>query len=69
MNQDEMTRIVKEELRHIPYGGNIIGHAIPYRIKLEKFTKTHKATIIKSPYQGNDEVKFMVTEAGVVDVK
>lgn len=53
----------------IPYGGNIIGHAIPYRIKLEHFTKTNKATIMKSPYQANDEAKFMVTDAGVVDVE
>lgn len=53
----------------IPYGGNIIGHAIPYRIKLEKFTKSHKMTIKKSPYQANDEQKFAVTEAGVVDLK
>ncbi len=53
----------------IPYGGNIIGHAIPYRIKLEHFIKTNKATIMKSPYQANDDVKFKVTEAGIVDVE
>lgn len=54
--------------KDIPYGGNIVGHAVTYRIKLEKFTKTHKATIMKSPYQANDEAKFKVTGAGVVDV-
>lgn len=53
----------------IPYGGNIIGHAIPYRIKLEHFTKTNKATIMKSPYQANDQAKFKVTQAGVVDIE
>lgn len=52
----------------IPYGGNIVGHMMPYRIKLEHFIKTNKATIIKSPYQANDEARFKVTEAGVVDV-
>ena len=51
----------------IPYGGNIIGHAIPYRMKLEKYIKNHKMTIMKSPYQPNDETKFRVTEEGVVD--
>lgn len=52
----------------IPYGGNIIGHAIPYRIKLEHFIKTNKATIMKSPYQANNTAVFKVTDAGVVDV-
>jgi len=53
----------------IPYGGNIIGHAIPYRIKLEHFIKTNKATIMKSPYQANNTAVFKVTDAGVVDVE
>jgi DNA repair protein RadA len=53
-----------------PYGGNVIGHAIPYRIKMEKsgYGK-HKATIKKSPYQDNDVVRFDITDAGLVDLK
>lgn len=56
----------KEEER--AFGGNIVGHAIPYRLKMEKFTKTHKITIMKSPYQANDEARFKLTRAGLSDV-
>jgi len=55
--------------KDIPYGGNIVGHAMTYRIKLEKFIKTCKATIMKSPYQANDEARFVVTQAGIADVE
>ena len=53
----------------IPYGGNIFGHAVTYRIKFEKFTKTHKATFMKSPYQDNDEARFIINQAGLSDVE
>ena len=53
----------------IPFGGHIIGHTIPYRIKLEISGRKHKATIKKSPYQGNDEVKFNITEGGLSDIE
>jgi DNA repair protein RadA len=53
----------------IPYGGNIVGHAIPYRIKLFKSGKKHGAKIHKSPYQANDDVRFYVSEAGLVDIE
>lgn len=52
----------------IPYGGNILGHTVTYRIKFEKFTKTHKATFMKSPYQDNDEARFKITQGGLTDV-
>ena len=55
--------------RDIPYGGNIVGHAMTYRIKLEKFIKTHKATIMKSPYQANDDARFVITHSGIADVE
>lgn len=51
------------------YGGNIVAHTVPYSIKLEKFIKTNKATIMKSPYQANDEARFVVTYGGLSDVK
>lgn len=53
----------------IPYGGNIFGHTVTYRIKFEKFTKTHKATFMKSPYQDNDEARFIINQAGLSDVE
>lgn len=53
----------------IPFGGNIFGHAVTYRIKFEKFIKTHKATFMKSPYQDNDEARFIVNQAGLSDVE
>lgn len=52
----------------IPYGGNIIGHAIPYRLKLEKSGSKHRMKIFKSPYQDNSETRFDITQAGVVDI-
>ena len=51
------------------YGGNIIAHTVPYSIKLERFTKTRKATMMKSPYQANDTASFIVTYGGLQDVK
>ena len=53
----------------IPYGGNILGHAVTYRIKFEKFTKTHKASFMKSPYQPNDTASFVVAQGGIQDVE
>lgn len=51
----------------IPYGGNIVGHAIPYRIKLWKSGKKHGAKIIKSPCQANEDIRFIITEGGFED--
>jgi len=51
----------------IPYGGNIIGHAMPYRLKTMKSGSKHKLRIKKSPYQDNNDCVFEITEAGVVD--
>lgn len=54
----------------IPCGGNTLGHASTYRIKLGTDSKTHyrTATIYKSPESDNETVSFHVTEKGVVDV-
>jgi DNA repair protein RadA len=54
----------------IPCGGNTLGHASTYRIKLGTESKTHYRTamIYKSPESDNDTVTFHVTEKGVVDV-
>src|SRR3990167_1251498 len=53
----------------IPYGGNVIGHPITYRIKLSKSGRFHKAKIIKSPMWDIDDVKFDIGEGGIIDVE
>lgn len=54
----------------IPYGGNIVGHLIPYRIKLQVVGsgKRHRATLKKSPYHANNEALYKITEKGIEDV-
>lgn len=51
-----------------PYGGNVLGHAIPYRMKVMKSGTKHRMTIMKSPYQPNDSVRFDVVPGGLADV-
>lgn len=53
----------------IPYGGNIIGHAVPYRLKVEKSGSKRRMKIVKSPYQANDDVRFDIAESGLVDLE
>ena len=57
----------KDPIKNV--GGNVVAHANPYRIKFEKFQKTRKATIVKSPYQANDTASFIVNEAGMSDIE
>lgn len=52
----------------IPYGGNIIGHAIPYRIKVMKSGRKHQMRIIKSPMSDNIDCKFDIGESGLIDI-
>jgi RecA/RadA recombinase len=51
----------------IPYGGNIIGHAIPYRLKFWKSGRRHAVRIVKSPHQDNLDCKFEIARSGLVD--
>jgi RecA/RadA recombinase len=51
----------------IPYGGNIIGHGMPYRFQLMKPGRFHMMRIKKSPYQANDDCVFDITADGLVD--
>lgn len=53
----------------IPYGGNIIGHAMPYRLKVEKSGSKRRLKIMKSPYQANDDVRFDIAESGLVEIE
>lgn len=53
----------------IPYGGNVIGHGMPYRLKIEKSGKKHRLSIVKSPHMDNDSVRFDITQAGIVDIQ
>lgn len=50
-----------------PFGGNVLGHAIPYRIILKKSGKKRVARIFKSPYQANDDAIYVVTAKGIDD--
>jgi DNA repair protein RadA len=50
-------------------GGNVMGHAITYRILLRKAGKTRVAIMVDSPYHMYDQTRFSITEAGVQDVK
>lgn len=51
----------------VPYGGNVWGHALTYRLKIEKSGKHKKITIKKSPYQAENFIKFDITAAGPTD--
>ncbi|MGA9149202.1 MAG: DNA repair and recombination protein RadA [Candidatus Nitrosopolaris sp.] len=50
-------------------GGNVMGHASTYRILLRKAGSTRIAIMIDSPYHAYDQTRFVITEAGVQDVK
>lgn len=52
-------------------GGHILHHRVGTRIKLEVVGagKTRRMKIIKSSYQANNEVRFMITKAGLSDVE
>jgi DNA repair protein RadA len=53
----------------IPSGGNIIGHGCPYILMLEKSGSRYRMTIMKSPYQAQDEARFEMTEEGLSDIE
>lgn len=53
----------------IPYGGNVWGHMVPYRLKIEKSGTKKKLTLKKSPYQPESQCRFDITEAGLVDLE
>lgn len=53
----------------IPSGGNIIGHGCPYILMLEKSGHRYRMTVVKSPYQAQDEARFEMTEAGLTDIE
>ncbi|MCZ6583066.1 MAG: hypothetical protein O6761_07855 [Thaumarchaeota archaeon] len=48
-----------------PFGGNVLGHAIPYRIHLKKSGKKRVARIFKSPYNPNDDALYIITPSGI----
>lgn len=53
----------------IPYGGNIIGHAIPYIVKLMKSGSKYKMWIKKSPKDDKNDCKYDIAESGIVEVE
>ncbi len=54
---------------HKPTGGNIMGHAGTVRVWLYKARKNERlANILDSSYLRDEKIRFMITEAGVVDM-
>ena len=51
------------------YGGNIVGHGMTYRISLTRKSKVWIARNEDSPMHAVEDAEFMVTEAGITDVK
>jgi len=52
-----------------PAGGNVIAHACTYRIYLKKSGPNRIATMVDSPYHPYSDVKFRITEKGIVDLE
>jgi len=54
----------------VPYGGNIIGHAIPYIIKLAKSGANHRLMrVVKSPKDDSNDGKFDIVEGGIGEIE
>ena len=50
-----------------PIGGNIIAHTSTYRVYFKKSGKKRIARMVDSPHHPEQEVIFMLTEAGISD--
>lgn len=50
-----------------PIGGNIVAHTSTYRVYFKKSGKKRIARMVDSPHHPEQEVIFMLTEAGVSD--
>lgn len=51
------------------YGGNVVGHAMTYRLALKKRNKTWIATTLDYPHIPEEDVEFLITDAGITDIK
>ena len=51
-----------------PAGGHVIAHACTYRVYLKKSAQERIATMVDSPCHPYGNVRFQVTEKGVVDI-
>lgn len=51
------------------YGGNVVAHAMTYRVKLKRKPKVWVATAIDFPNKPVEDVQFLVTDAGITDIK
>lgn len=51
------------------YGGNVVGHAMTYRVVLKKKSKVWSATAVDFPNKPVQDIEFLVTKAGITDVK
>jgi len=52
-----------------PIGGNIVGHASTYRIYLKKSGANRVARLAKSSKDPVEDVKFLLSDKGVEDIK
>ena len=51
------------------YGGNVVGHAMTYRAIVRKAGKKWVFTSIDFPNKPEEDVEFLITEAGIVNNK
>lgn len=52
-----------------PIGGNVVAHTSTYRIYFKKSGKKRVARMVDSPHHPEEEIPFMLGEAGVMDVE
>ena len=51
-----------------PVGGNVMGHAVTYIIRLRTGNRSiHHATIVSSPYHRSNSTTFYISKKGLVD--
>ncbi len=50
-------------------GGNVVAHTSTYRIYFKKSGKKRIARMVDSPHHAEEEIIFMLTEAGISDVE
>lgn len=50
------------------YGGNVIGHAMTYRISLRRKSKVWVATATDFPHMPKDDAEFVIKDRGIADM-
>ena len=52
-----------------PVGGNVVGHASTFRIYIKKSGANRMARLVKSSKDPVEDVKFILTDKGIEDIK